>query len=298
MEDRRLWELIYTTWTAIVDLYDPVFDRYREQNWLDSWSLGLLFAALTFEPEAISAARLRVRNPFTSDDVYRTRLSTLAERGYLAEAEPGEYRLTSYGRSEADTVIQAAYQVMIQADPLPAKESRRLGDLLDILVRACMHTPSPPDTWSIDLGYRLMPARGMQLPTIEQAISCLNGYRDDAHLAAWQPTGISPTALECLTLLWRGQAAGLSELFERLANRGYPLSEYSRALEELCQLGYLAGPENAPKLTAEGLAFRQRVEEDTDRYFFAPWGCLDQVTRQELAGLLIRLADGLKPRQV
>jgi len=298
MENRQLWELIYNTWTAIVDQYDPVFDRYREQNWLDSWSLGLLFAALTFEPDAISAASLAMRGPYTADDAYRSRLAALAEREYLAEAVPGQYRMTAHGRSESDEVIQAAYQVMVQADPLPAKESRRLGELLEVLVQACMHTPPPPDTWSIDLSYRLMPTRDMRLPYIEQAISCLNGYRDDAHLAAWRPTGISPTALESLTLLWRGQAASLSELFERLANRGNPMSEYTRALEELRQQGYLVGPDDAPRLTAAGQAFRQRVEEDTDHYFFAPWGCLDQAARQELYRLLTRLADGLKPRQV
>jgi len=294
MDDRQLWELIYATWSAIVERYDPVFDRYQEQKWQEPWSLGLLFAALNFEPDAISAARLAVRGPYTSDDAYRTRLAWLAERECLAEAVPGEYHLTARGRSEADEVLQAAYQAMTQADPLPGKESRRLSELLDRLVQACMQAPPPPDTWSIDLSYRLMPSRDLPLPYIEQAISCLNCYRDDAHLAAWRPSGISPTAMEALTLLWRAQASSLSALFERLANRGHAIAEYARALQELRQRGYLDGPDDAPQVTAAGREFRDQVEQDTDRYFYAPWSCLDEAARRELARLLGRLQGGLR----
>ena len=34
------------------------------------------------------------------------------------------------------------------------------------------------------------------LPYAEQALSCLAAYRDDAHLSAWRPSGLSAPALE------------------------------------------------------------------------------------------------------
>jgi hypothetical protein len=51
-------------------------------------------------------------------------------------------------------------------------------------------------------------------------------------------------------------------------------------------------------VTEVGRAFRDRVEADTDCYFFAPWACLDDAEKAELTDLLIRLRDGLKEGQV
>jgi hypothetical protein len=297
MEPAQLWELTRQAWAAIVEQYDPVFDRYVERNWLEPWSLGLLLAALSFEPEAISAARLAVRGPYTADDTYRSRLVDLAGRGFLAEAEPGAYRLSSHGRAELESVMQDGYQAMAAADPLKPRDSQWLTEMLLRLVRACLEAPPPPEPWSISLSFKLMPGADLRLPVIEQAITCLSSYRDDAHLAAWRPSGLSPTALECLTLLWREQAAGLSQLFERLANRGHPLSEYARALEELRQRGYLSGPDEAPQLTAAGRAFREQVEGETDRMFYAPWSCLAEDDHRRLAELLVRLQEGLNKRR-
>ena len=296
MEAAQLWELTRQVWTAIIGVYDPVFDRYLERNWLEPWSVGLLLATLTFEPEAATAARLSVRGPYTSDEVYRTRLADLAGRGYLAEAEPGAYRLSQQGRSELDAAMQDGYQAMTAADPLDWKDGQQLVDMLLRLVRACLEAPPPPDTWSISLSYKLMPVAELRLPLIEQAITCLSSYRDDAHLAAWRPSNLSPTALESLTLLWREQAASLSELFERLASRGRPQVEYARAIEELRGRGYLTGPDKALRLTPAGQAFRQQVEQDTDRMFYAPWECLNAADRQRMAALLEQLQTGLAGR--
>jgi len=296
MESAQLWELTRQTWTAIIGVYGPVFDRFVERSWLESWSLGLLLATLTFEPVAATAARLAVRGPYTADEVYRTRLADLAGRGYLAEAEPGAYRLSQQGRSELDAVMQDGYQAMTAADPLDWQEGQQLVDMLQRLVRACQETPPPPDTWSISLSYKLMPVAELRLPLIEQAITCLSSYRDDAHLAAWRPSGLSPTALESLTLLWREQAASLSELFERLASRGRLQAEYAHAIEELRGRGYLAGPDEALQLTPAGQAFRRQVEQDTDRMFYAPWECLNAADRQRMAALLEQLQTGLAGR--
>ena len=139
-----------------------------------------------------------------------------------------------------------------------------------------------------------MPVAELRLPLIEQAITCLSSYRDDAHLAAWRPSGLSPTALESLTLVWREQAASLSELFERLASRGRPQAEYARAIEELRKRDYLSGPDEALRLTSAGKAFRQQVEQDTDRMFYAPWGCLNAADRSRMAALLEQYVLGSK----
>lgn len=107
----------------------------------------------------------------------------------------------------------------------------------------------------------------------------------------WQPSGLSATALESLTLLWRGEANSLAAVCEKLAHRGHPPQVYAGALAELRERGFVEGPDSTPRVTDAGQTFRDQVEADTDCYFFVPWSCLDEAEKAELAGLLSRLRD-------
>lgn len=300
MDEHKLWNLTLEALAAIRAHYVPVAERITVESELDGWTWGLLLAALTLEP--MTPSRLQVRGPYTAAEGYLARLAAAADKGYLAEVAPGEYCLTEFGRAETQRFIEEMRAVMAEADPLHLADSERLASLLDRLVQACLNTPPPPDTlrlrsgqaWCISLSHRLMPAASPPLPYIEQAISCLAAYRDDAYLAAWQPSGLSATALDTLTFLWRGEADSLNALCERLSHRGHPRRVYAQALAELRERGFIRGPDSAPQVTGVGRTFRDQVEADTDRYFFAPWACLDDAEKTELADLLTRLQDGLK----
>lgn len=294
MDNRDLWTLMGEVSRTITPTYEPVFVRFCRENGLDPWTFGLLLAAYTFEPESITPAKLQVRGPYTAVSSYLERLLRAAEKGLLVETGPGEFHLTPRGRKEIEHVLAEGRSAMAAADPLPLAAGRELADLLDRLVQASLATPPPPDTWSIGLSLKLMPATEPPLPYVEQALSCLAGYRDDAHLAAWQPSGLSAAALEALTLIWRQEASSLEEVGQRLSFRGHALSIYAAALAELRQRGFLAGPDAGLHLTENGRLFRERVERETNDYFFAPWGCLAFAEREQLARLLARLRDGLQ----
>lgn len=293
MDYNTLWKLTRETWEAVIPSFEPVFDRFCLETDMDEWRLGLLLAALTFEPETTTAARLQVRGPYTAAAGYQTRLVKAAEKGYLDELRPGEFYLSDSGRVEITRVVDQAHQAMVRADPLSPADGERLAVLLGRLVTTSLRTPPPPETWSIQHSHKLMPAMIPPLPYIEQAISCLSGYRDDAHLAAWRPSNLTATALEALTLLWRGTADSLDALNEQLQRRGHAPQVYAKALAELREWGYVEGPDDAPRVTKSGRVFREQVERDTDRYFFAPWSCLSNADQVEMAGLLTRLRDGL-----
>jgi hypothetical protein len=294
MDHHKLWNLMSEVRAAIFSHCEPALERLLAETGLDAVTWGLLLAALTFEPETTSPARLQVRGPYTAAEGYLARLASAAEKGYLAEVSPGEYRLTDAGRTETERSIERVRAAMAEADPSPPADAKRLADLLSRLVGVSLATPPPPDTWSIRLSRKLMPAPEPPLPYIEQAISCLAGYRDDAHLAAWRPSDLSATALETLTILWRGEADSLDAVCERLSRRGYPPKAYAEALAELRERGFIEGPDDAPRVTETGRSFRDEVETDTDCYFFAPWACLDGAEKAELTSLLIRLRDGLR----
>jgi hypothetical protein len=293
MDAQALWNLARQAWASLGPHFEPVFQRLAAESGLDLPTWGLLLAAATFEPETITSARLQVRGPYTAAEGYLSRLAAAASGGYLQEESPRAYRLTAAGRAGVQRLIEEVRAAMDEADPLPMADSQRLAGLLDRLVQASLNAPPPPDTWSIRLSHKLMPSPGPPLPYIEQAFSCLGGYRDDAHLAAWQPSGLSATALEALTFLWRGEADSLDALCERLVHRRHPRQAYAQALARLRDRGLVAGPDSGPQVTEAGQRFRDKVEAATDHYFFAPWVCLDEAEKAELAGLLTRLRDGL-----
>jgi hypothetical protein len=293
-ENQVLWKGMQQTQEAIFSTYQQIFSDFIHGNGLADHTIGILLAALTLEPGTISPERLQVRGPYTAAQTYMMRLHAAAEKGFLSEPEPGEFRLSRRGRMTVQKLISDGRKAMISADPLLVEESCRLAQLLGRLVQACLFTPPPPDTWSIRLSYQLMPAETPPLPYIEQSLSCLQAYRDDAHLAAWQPGGLSAPAMEALTLIWRGEAGSLVGLYNRLAVRGFELHDYQAALGELRRRDLVEGRDTALRLTPLGSSFRDQVEHDTDLYYFKPWDCLATVDKKELACLLSTLRGGLR----
>lgn len=292
-DDPALWRRMLAAVTALEPFLAPTLDHYHKQTGLSGWTWLNLLAVLTFEPEPATVVRFQVRDPYSSPQRYRDRLHAAADQDLLLPSDD-EYHLTSAGRAGVHQFVDDLRTMMAAVDPLPPAQGERLAGLLDRLVEASLNNFPPPLPWSIRLSYKLMPARVPPLPFSEQAISCLAAYRDDAHLAAWQPSGLSGPALESLTQLWRQQAASLDGLCRQLVRRAHPPAVYAAALQELREWGYIVGPNTAPTVTPTGRDFRQQVEETTDRYFFAPWACLNPAAKTELADLLDRLTSGLQ----
>lgn len=296
MRDRDLWNLVREAWTALGPHYEPVIESITEESGLEARGWGILLAALTFEPEDISVPHLMVRGPYTASEQYLERLNAVVRLGYLVEVSQGAFRLTPSGRSLSNHFIEQVRSAMAFADPLSMRDSKQLADLFIRLVENSLNNPPPPDTWSIQHSYKLMPQPKPSLPYIEQAISCLAAYRDDAHLAAWRQSGLTATALETLTLLWRNQVGSLDEICNKLSYRGHLPEVYSDAITELRSFKFIAGTKRDTRVTEAGRSFRVQVEMDTDQYFFASWSCLDESEKKELETLLLALRDGLREK--
>jgi hypothetical protein len=286
MDNQSLWKLIRDSWIKIDASFNPAIKPLVAKSELNVRDWMLLLAALTFEPEDTTPSHLMVRGPYTSSDQYLTRLEHTADKGFLVKVSKGSFRLSPEGREAVEEFIQVARDGMVSAELLPTQEALILAKMLERLVNNCLDTLPPPDTWSITLSHKLMPAIDHPMPFIEQAISCLSAYRDDAHLASWQSSGLSATALESMTLIWRGQVSTLDELAEKLSFRDHPEKVYIDALAELRARSYLSGFRNALHLTEEGNLFRDRVEAKTDRYFFTPWTCLSDAEKGKMAEIL------------
>jgi hypothetical protein len=294
MEYHQIWKVAEEAWGALNERFEPVMLQESMRHGMDQHNLGLLLAVCTFQPEDTTAGHLMVRSPYTAAEAYNERLKQAASKGWLLESAPGCYRMTEEGRTITFEAVNEAREEMAKMDPLPPADSGRLAVLLDRLVAASMSTPPPPNTWSINLSYKLVPGLYPPMPYIEQAFSCLAAYRDDAHLAAWQRSGLSAMALETLTYLWRGDASSFDELCKKLSARGHPCQVYTSVLSELREQGFITGPDKLPWVTGTGRVFRNEIEADTDRFFYAPWFCLEDHETNELFGLLTRMRDGLR----
>ncbi len=296
MEIKEMWPLALQALQALASHYRLPMEQMIAKLGLPEWCTGILFPALSFDPATVTAAKLHIRGAYTAEALFAHRLQQAAQLGLVQEAEDqaGAYRLTSHGREAADMIIQAAYDCMRQLQPLPDEELEQLAGLLYRLVDVCLKAPSPPGKWCIQLSQRLDSGENAHVVIrIDQYLSNLSAYRDDVHLAAWQPHACSGQAWEALTLLWRGEAATLDEVFGKLERRGFSREEYRQALDDLVGRGWLEAENERYSLTPLGGQIRQAAEALTDEYFYAPWRQLSEADLQALRSLLIRLRENL-----
>ncbi len=296
MNHHQTWLCAQEVSRVMAAQYTPAMDLAAESFGLSkpNW-YGWLLPALIFEPEPISTARLRVRMPYIAPSLYDQRLEEGALAGFLAQVAPGDYRLSEKGRQAAEAVIQAAYQAMAELPTLPKADMQHLEDLLRRLVISSLEAAEPPGKWSLRLSRRTEHGRDLsRMARIDQYLSDLNAYRDDAHLAAWQPLGVAGHTWEAFTFLWRGEAETLDALIEKLARRGYTREDYAQSLGELVQRGWVEAHAEKYRLTPEGAHIRQQAEEQTDTYFFTPWLSLRRAELNALHNLLERLRDRLQ----
>ena len=297
MENTDLWPLAWETLLALRAHYGPAIDHAAEDIGIPfgEW-YGWLMAARIFEPEAVSTARLHVRAAYTSPDKLEGYLARGAELGLLEPEGAGEYRLSDQGHAAVRRLIATAYAVLASLCPLPERDLERLAGLLYRLVQASLAAPEPPGKWCLRKARHYDPGEGAAVMVrLDQYLSDLDAYRDDARLAAWQPFGVSGQAWDAFTVLWRNGPMTLVELHARLERRGHTCEAYGAALQELVGRGWATQEDGTYRLSDQGLSVREDTEALTDRYFYAAWACLSKAEIGELRELLARVREGLMP---
>jgi DNA-binding MarR family transcriptional regulator/DNA-binding HxlR family transcriptional regulator len=327
------WPLAKAVLRSLGKTYYPEMERTAISAGMADCDWYLLLPALLFDPAPISAARLRVRCPYYSPHIYENRLKPLAKLGYLKAVtssadEAGyphyEYRLTDSGRMTIEWIIRAADSVLSALHPMDLVALERLSSLLERLVLASLEADEPPGKWALNHSRKTNPGPDAPIMVrIDQYLTDLGAYRDDAHQAAWgnepllkalgsddaappAPGNLPPSpppgvtqALETLTLLWRADkgelnngnsAHGLSvsQVTTLLEKRGHPRAAYTRALKALSAQGYVEGRSEisrSPKLyRLTERGFALRQEiEDRTDAFF--YAPWDCLSEEELAEL-------------
>lgn len=293
MDDRQIWDLIKRAWSALQAKFEPEIEKALQVEGVNPQLWGLLVTLLAHDPQHVDIPDLLIRSPFTAADYFKDRLSDAMQAGLVERDQANRYGLSATGHKVLGELIRAAREKMAQVDPLSISESQPLTLILGRLVQSSLETIPPPRPWGARLSYQLMPAKEPPLPYIEQAFTSLAAYREDSHLVAWRNTDLSVTTLEVLTLFWRGEVTTFDDVCRKLAHRGHECGVYENVIHRLLEKGYLEGPNDSPWITAAGRVLRNRVETETDSYFFKPWRILTPVDRDILDASLTRLSAGL-----
>jgi Mn-dependent DtxR family transcriptional regulator len=297
------------TWPLLTETSQALFDRVREvvESLYTEMGIGerglpfSLISASEVEPEPVSGALFCQRFPYSTPASWDAHLRRLAERGILAPAENGAYRLTDAGHSMRDRIRQTWNTLLAEVEGQIAgafgnAEVDRLAGLLERVVTACLDAPEPPGTLHLRRSRQFAPgADAAALARIDQYYDDLNAFRDGAHIAAFASWHIEGHAWEMFTALWRAEVKSAAEAAEKFAFRGHASADYEAAAGELVERGWIeAAGDGAYRVTDRGREIREHVEVATNRYFYAPWVALGGEETRELRQLAGRLKDSLK----
>jgi hypothetical protein len=109
-------------------------------------------------------------------------------------------------------------------------------------------------------------------------------------MAAFMPHKVEGYVWEAFSCVCNG-AKTADALYDELAYRGYARRDYAEALQLLAarrwvQRRWIQASDEAYHATDTGRIAREKVEQLTDDYFYAAWGCLDENEYEEVVRLL------------
>ena len=255
-----------------------------------------LVQAQEFEPEPISVEKLRVRDIYASERIVAALLELMASEKWLEPLGDGEFVLAPAGRAIQDDLKARRTAALKKVEvPLETAELDQLHSFLSRIIEASLQCDTPPGNWC--LAHSRNRAPGPDAPLLDHILqfsSDFNAFRDDAHMAAFQPLDVSAYAWEALSFIWSEQANTAESIDQQLNYRGYSAKEFNDALQSLVARGWLTETDGTYALTDVGREVRETAERQTDTYFYAPWKALEPAEVQELHRLMTKLQDGLQ----
>ncbi|MCB8944613.1 MAG: hypothetical protein H6658_12760 [Ardenticatenaceae bacterium] len=230
-----------------------------------------MIQAAEFDPEPLSVARLRVRDIYASQTMALALLEMMAGEKWL-DRRGDDYYVTDEGREVMLRLKGRTTMLLREVTPPENVAVVRLEGLLRRVIEASLRCPNPPGSWCLRYSHRRAPdADAPLLARLLHMISDFNAFRDDAHMAAWQPLGVMGYEWEAFSLVASGGANTAVSLFNELAYRGYSREDFAAALHQLAERGWLVTEGETYHLTEAGRITQAEAERRTDDYFYVPW---------------------------
>lgn len=248
-------------------------------------------------PEPFSVRRRHEMTPYASPSAFQELFDRLTAEGYFEVVGEDAYQLTPKGDAGIQTTFSTAQAHIRAVGASLGIEAtlQRLAATFRNIVEATLAAPEPRAKWC--LYYSRWTDKGLEdsaLAQIDQYITDLSRYRDDAHIAAWQDLGVAGQVWETFSYLWQENANNAATLAEKLDFRGYTADDYQTALDELVARGWVTQAEGVYRLTEAGRQVREAAEAETNRYFFVGWEDLSEADLNNLVDDLQLMLEQVK----
>jgi DNA-binding MarR family transcriptional regulator len=298
MENQKIYAAMQEAMTNLQPMYGDDMTEAIQATELEppAWFTLVTMNAL---PQPISLDQFQTLNPFAQVEQVKERLQPTLEKGYV-EIDPDSkaYRLTDAGREAATRPFNVVHKILDTAQPMDQNKLKRLAELLGRVVEATLETERPAAKPNIKRSRATHPgSKAGPLTLIDQYITDLMYYRDDAHNGAWLPHGCSAQGWEILTAVWREQSDTIESLMEQFEARQYTRESLEAAVDEITSQGWLSESDGKLTVTEAGAKLRQETEDLTDQYYFGPWTTLSDDERQEFENLLSSYTTAIKPEE-
>lgn len=291
-DKQQVFQLLGETTGSIFPLAREIMQPLFEENFSEQRFYQPTFLAYQLQPEVLTEAIYFKRVPYTNPDAIRENLADAAAAGYLDQGQAGEYTVSQQGRDAINLVHKRFYDHINGVNQFPGEKLQELAALLGALVGAAGKADLSSGVLSLELVRDGHPeVEPGTLAAVDQLLDDMNAFRDDAHIAAWTPTGAGGKAWEALTLIWNGEASTAEQLAEKLPYRSYTAEDYQAALDQLASQGWIEAGEEVFILTDAGREVRDKAEEDTNAFYFDPWKALSDQELDRLGGLLSELKE-------
>ncbi|MCB8945058.1 MAG: hypothetical protein H6658_15030 [Ardenticatenaceae bacterium] len=268
----------------------PVLNRYgfAGGDWLR------VFFAYGLDPQPLTIDIMQSVLPFNSEAVNRRALRTACDHGLLTEVDDHSFRLSEAGREGITAFYQATGQAIADLRPLPEAAMNQLADLL-LRVVVGSETAVIPKT-RLHLSRHSDPGSQAAAPVrIDQYLTDLANFRNDAVRASWMALNVSGPAWEALGhVAENGEQTAVTISQQFSERRGHSADVYAAALTHLANLGWLAPTGGSYTITSKGQAVRDEAAQTADRTFYTGWSNLTSAEQTELESLLQQINNCLR----
>ena len=238
--ERKVFQLVGETSASIFPLARDIMRSQFEKHFTEQRFYQPTFLAYNVSPDPISVDLICKRTPYTNPAEVKKILAATAEAGYLTSDGADGYLITEKGTEAINAVHNSFYEHINAVNQFPEDRSLELAALLEKLVDGVSQADHLNEKISFEISHFGHPDVGHgTLAQIDQFLDDLNAFRDDAHIAAWTPVGVSGHTWEVVSFVWNGGATTVEKLVEVLPFRNYGPEDYTQTLEDLVQRGWI-----------------------------------------------------------
>ena len=289
-DQNQIFQLFGETSGSIFPLAREVMGPLFEEYFTELRFYQPVFIAYQLSPKILTEPLYRKRKPYSNSAAISENLKDAAAAGYLEVDPSGGYQISQKGRQAIDIVHERFYEFINGVNQFPRAKLKLLADLLKKLVESAAKAEFSSGIFSLELVRGGHPkVEPGTLAEVDQLLDDLNAFRDDAHIAAWIPYGVSGHVWEVLTFVWNGEAKTAQDLVEKMPYRSFLEGEYQEALDTLVGLGWIEEGREGYQAAPEGISVREAAEEQTDLNYFGPWSVFTPKELAELRSLLEEL---------